>query len=205
MNHLDEVPGAGWPGVNIAALGAVIALLAARRMSNFARSRGERREDRIEVIDGFLGAADHQAIAALETPDAARRSAIDVPDLLRGQFFGAPDIVFIEGVAAVDDDVARFEEAAKLGDCLFGDFPCGQHHPDRSRLLFELFYQICQRMSGCGAFLCKCQRWLWDWRRTPHNCAPLSSSGGKYCRPCGQVRSRRSACASLRWLECTRP
>ena len=53
-------------------------------------------------------AADHQAVAALQAPDAAGRAAIDVVDALLLQRLAAADVVLVVGVAAVDDDVARW-------------------------------------------------------------------------------------------------
>ena len=135
MHHLDEVPGAGRAGVDVAALGAGIAFLAARRARDIAQPRSERREDRIEVIHGRLLAADHHAIAALDAPDAAGRAAIDVANALLGQLLGAADVVLVEGVAAVDDDVVRLQQAAEMFDRLFGDPAGRQHQPNDARLL----------------------------------------------------------------------
>ena len=155
MHHLDEVPGAGRTGVNVAALGAGIAFLAARRARDIAEPRSERREDRIEVIDSLLRAADHHAIAALDTPDAAGRAAIDVANALRRQFFGVADVVLVKGIAAVDDDVVPVQQAAELLDHLFGDLARRQHQPNGARLFSELLHQIGNRRRRCGAVLCQ--------------------------------------------------
>ena len=48
-----------------------------------ARSHG--REDRAEPVDDLLLAADHQAEAALEAEDAARRADVDVVQALPGE------------------------------------------------------------------------------------------------------------------------
>src|ERR1700683_3780531 len=103
MHHLDEVPGAGRTGMNVASLGAGIAFLPARCARNITEPGSERGEDRIEVIHSCLRAADHHAIAALDTPDAAGRAAIDVVNALLGQLFGAADVVLVERIAAIDD------------------------------------------------------------------------------------------------------
>src|SRR6202165_5442571 len=71
MNHLDEVPGADRAGVNVALLDPDIASLAAASAWNLAKARRQCREDRIEPIHPRLVAADHHAIAAVDTPDAA--------------------------------------------------------------------------------------------------------------------------------------
>jgi hypothetical protein len=68
------------------------------------------------------------------------------------QRLGAADIVLVEGVAAVDDDVALGEQAAQGADRVFGDLAGRQHHPDRAR-----------RSSGGKAFAAR--RLV---RRAPH-------------------------------------
>ncbi len=70
----------------------------------------QRREDRVEVLDHVGLAADHHAVAALQAPDAAAGADVDVVDALRRQLLGAPDVVDVVGVAAVDEDVARLEK-----------------------------------------------------------------------------------------------
>ena len=87
VHHLDEVPGAGRTGVNVAALGARIAFRAPGCARDIAEPGSERREDRIEVIDRLFRTADHHAIAALDAPDTAGRAAIDVANALRRQLF----------------------------------------------------------------------------------------------------------------------
>ena len=65
-----------------------------------------RLEDGIEMLDCVLGAADHHAVAAFETPNAAAGSYIDIMDSFGGELFGAANVVNVVGVAAVDEDVA---------------------------------------------------------------------------------------------------
>src|SRR3546814_17657082 len=69
----DLVAGARRPGMNIAPLRSSIAGLAALRPLDAAETGGERGEDRIKVVDGFLVAADHHAIAALQAPRSEER------------------------------------------------------------------------------------------------------------------------------------
>ena len=105
------------------------------------------------MIDSLLRAADHHAIAALDTPDAAGSAAIDVADALLGEFLRATDVVFVEGIAAVDDDVVRLQQAAETLDRLFGDPAGGQHDPDGARPFFERLHHILQRPNRRGALL----------------------------------------------------
>src|SRR3546814_15834948 len=76
--HLDEVAGARRPGLNIAPLRSSIAGLAAVRPLDAAETGGERGEDRIQVVDGFLVAADHHAIAEAQSPDPARGTDVAI-------------------------------------------------------------------------------------------------------------------------------
>ena len=66
----------------------------------------------IEVFDHVLLAADHHAVPAFEPPHAAAGADIDIVNLLRREFFRAADVVDVVGIAAVDEDVARFEMRA---------------------------------------------------------------------------------------------
>ena len=58
--------------------------------------------------DGFFGAADHHAVAALQAPDAAAGADIDVMNSFVLEHLRAANVVFEIGIAAVDEDVAGF-------------------------------------------------------------------------------------------------
>ena len=98
---------------------------------SFACTRRERREDRIESLDDRLLAADHQAVAAFESPDAAAGADVDVVDLLRGELGGAAKIVDVVRVAAVDEDIVRLEQRQQLGDHRIDDGR-RNHQPNRT-------------------------------------------------------------------------
>ena len=51
------------------------------------------------------------------------------------QDLGPPDIVFVEGVAAIDDGIAGSEQVSQLFDGFLGDFAGWQHDPCGSRSL----------------------------------------------------------------------
>ncbi len=135
MDHLDEVAGADGSAVKVALLARRIAALAMLRRLDLALAGRERREDRLEPVEGRLVAADHQAVAAVEPMHAARGPDIHVVQALGRQFAPTADIVLPEGVAAVDQRVARREQAGELGQCRLGDLAGRQHHPDRARRL----------------------------------------------------------------------
>ena len=104
----------------------------ARRRRGGVHAGGERLEDRVEPLHRRVLAADHQAVAALQPPDAAARADIDVVDALRLQFGGAADVVVVVGVAAVDDDVVFIEQRQQLLEGLI-DRRGGHHQPDGAR------------------------------------------------------------------------
>ena len=59
------------------------------------------------MCEGFVFGADHQAVAAFQSPDAAAGADIGVVNAFVFQRFGAAHIVFEIRVAAVDENVAR--------------------------------------------------------------------------------------------------
>ena len=69
--------------------------------------------------DSFVRSSDHHAITAVNTPDAAAGSDIDVVDALAFQFAGAAHVILEVGIAAVDDCVACLHV---LRECLHGLF-----------------------------------------------------------------------------------
>ena len=81
MDHLDEVAGAVGAAVQVALLGSAIEFLAAGRARNIAGTRSESRENRIEVLDDLFLAADHHAVAALQTPHAAAGAYVNIVNL----------------------------------------------------------------------------------------------------------------------------
>src|ERR1035437_821711 len=92
----------------------------------------------------------HQAVAAIESPDAAARAAVHIVDCLLGELLGPRDVVPVVGVATVDHDVAGVELAGELVKGGLYD-PGGHHDPQRSRLV-ELAQQVLQRGRSDCAF-----------------------------------------------------
>src|SRR5207302_7426186 len=131
VDHLDEAPGAAGTAMHVAALDTRIATFAVGRDLYVARAGSQGAEDRIEAIDRFPFAPDHQAVATIEAPDAAAGAAIDILNTFDLQGLCPPYVVLVEGVAAIDDGVARLKERAQLRDRGLGDFARRQHDPDR--------------------------------------------------------------------------
>src|SRR5215831_14470896 len=105
VDHLHEMPGAVRAAVVVAVLGRLGLIRPPGRTRRRVDSRCDRGEDRTEAIDDLLLAADHQAEATFESPDASARADVDVVNPLRLQGRCVPKIVAVVGVAAVDDRV----------------------------------------------------------------------------------------------------
>ena len=78
-------------------------------------------------------AAEHQRIAVVQSPDAARHAAVDEAHARRRQRRAAPLRVLVVGVAAVDDHVAAREFRPDLLERELGDASGRQHQPDDAR------------------------------------------------------------------------
>src|SRR6266513_1389338 len=129
VDHLDEVAGARGTAVEVAVLGGAADLLASRRPRDAPHAGRERPEDRVEALDDRPLATDHEAVAALEPPDAAARADVYVVNLLLAKRLHPSHVVLIEGVAAVDDRVAGLEALREIPDDLLGRGPRRHHDP----------------------------------------------------------------------------
>jgi len=69
----------------------------------------------------------------------------------RPQRFGAPDVVDVIRIAAVNDDVVALESARQVRDRLLDD-RSRHHHPRHARLL-ELGGEVVERRRANGALL----------------------------------------------------
>src|SRR5205823_4997635 len=59
-----------------------------------------------------------------------------------------------EGIAAIDQGIALFQQIGQLDDRRMGDRAGRQHDPDRSRL-FQLMHEIGEIAARCRALICK--------------------------------------------------
>src|SRR4030095_6023678 len=105
VDHLDEVAGAVRSPVEIPPLGGAADPLPTTRAGAFAGGGGPRRADRIEVLDHSGLAADHQAIPAVASPDAAAGPDVHVVDALACERLRAADVIDVIRIAALDQDV----------------------------------------------------------------------------------------------------
>ena len=109
----------------------------------------ERREERVEPSHDVGLAADHEAVAALEPPDAAARPAVDVVEAARREPLRALDVVAVVGVAAVDHDVAGREPRHELVERGVDDRR-RHHEPDDPRRR-ETSDEVVERRGAFGA------------------------------------------------------
>src|SRR5205809_4468765 len=138
VNHLDEVAGAIRTAMEVALFSTPAQFLASRRAGDVADARRQRRENRIQALNDLRLAANHHAVAAFQSPDTAARSDIDVVNSF--EFFRAPDVVHVIGVAAVDDRIAGYEKRPNIANGLIHDRG-GYHQPDRPRLI-EFLHEV---------------------------------------------------------------
>ena len=132
VDHLHEVARPGRTAVEPALLLRRRLARAARRARRRVDARRERAQRRSQLRDSAGLAADHQPEPVLEAPDAAADAAVDVVhSALRG-VAGAPQVIDVVRVAAVDDDVAGLQQRQQLGEHDAHD--AGRdHHPDGAR------------------------------------------------------------------------
>ncbi len=125
--------GAGGATVQVAFLGRALLPVAPRRALDITTSGRQRHEKRIETLHRLSRAADHQAVAALEAPDAAAGTHVHVMDPLLRQLARPPQVVLEVRVAAVDDDVARLEPLGQRHHRLVGRIARRYHDPGGPR------------------------------------------------------------------------
>ena len=122
MNHFDEVAGAVWPAMEIALLGGAAAFFEPAGVRGMlADARSQRRKNWIEVLDDVRLTANHHAVTTLQPPNTAARPHVYIMDTVWREFFGAPDIVNVVRIAAVDQNVVLLKMGQKIRDTLVHD------------------------------------------------------------------------------------
>ncbi len=117
VDHLGEVPGSDRAGVDEAAVALGL----------------EHVEERLHERDLLGSAADHEAVALGQPPDATGHPGVHEADPPGLELGGVPLVVGVARVAAVHDDVAGAEQAAEQVDGLVRRGTGGHHHPDHAR------------------------------------------------------------------------
>ena len=109
VHHLHEMPCAAGPAVQVP-VGSGAARPVRPGVGSAWPSGGDRLEDRVEPGHDLGFPADHQAVAAFESPHPAAGAAVHVVNVLGDQPFGPGDVIAVIGVAAVDDRVAGLQQ-----------------------------------------------------------------------------------------------
>src|ERR1700731_3705295 len=102
VDHFDKMAGAVRTAAEVAEFGGGTEFLTTRSSWNRTDTRRECGEDRIEMFHHRWFAANHHAIAALQTPDPTARSDVNVVNIFLGQFFGSPDVFHIIRIATIN-------------------------------------------------------------------------------------------------------
>src|SRR5438309_306885 len=78
VDHFHEVAGAGRAAVKVTLLGCAAKPLPSGRAWNLTYAGREGFEDGIKALHGFFRPAQHHAVSALKSPDAAAGSNVDI-------------------------------------------------------------------------------------------------------------------------------
>ena len=184
VNHLHEVPRARGPAVKITFLGRSAEFFPPRSAGNAAEPGSERLENWVEALDHVLFAADHHAVSALESPNAAAGPDVDVVNAFLADSFRPPHVVFVERIAAVNDGVARSHQLGNRRDHLLGRVARGHHHPNRTgltQLADKVFEGICacsslgDQLADAGGIPSVNEALLPPSEQTPHHVSAHSS------------------------------
>src|SRR5262245_65115080 len=132
MDHFDEVAGAVRTAVKVTLFRCPPNLLPPRCSWHVSGAGRKAREYRIDVLHSGIFAANHHAIAALQSPDTAAGAYIDIVNLSGRKLLGSTNVVNVIGVATVDQYVIRFEKRREAGDH-FVHYRGRHHQPESPR------------------------------------------------------------------------
>src|SRR5277367_57580 len=150
VDHLHEMACSAGSTMQIPLFRVVRRTRAACRANDVANARSNTLKDRIEMVDGILRSANHQAVAAFETPDTTAGPYINVMNAFTGKLFGATDVIDVVGIAPVDEDVTRPKMRNEFGDGGV-DRRGGDHEPNNTRN-GKFAQEICHRDRTFCAF-----------------------------------------------------
>ena len=101
------------------------------------------------MLVGAPIAADHEAVADLETPDPTARPGVQKAQTTSVEHIRAADGVTEVGVATVYEGIALVHHVGELEERLFGGVPGGDHRPDSTRRR-ELLDHLLHRVGALG-------------------------------------------------------
>src|SRR5262249_26903128 len=106
--HFYKMATAVWAAVQVALFGGAAEFFSAGGAWDVAGAGRECFEDGIESLHDVVFAADHHAVTAIETPNAAAGADVDVVDTLKSQVLGSANVIDVIRITAIDQDVAFF-------------------------------------------------------------------------------------------------
>src|SRR5919107_2570643 len=101
------------------------------------------------MLVGAPIAADHEAVADLETPDPTARPGVQKAQTTSVEHIRAADGVTEVGVAAVYEGIALVHYAGELEEHLFGGVAGGGHRPDSTRER-EVLRHLLRKVGALG-------------------------------------------------------
>ena len=191
MDHLDEVAGAVRTAMQIAHFGLAERTGSTRRPRRGFHTGSQRTEDRVEMLNDRILAADHVAVAAFKPPHAATDTDIDVVDLLCLQFTGAADVVVVVRIAAFDNDVVRLQQRHQRVQ--HGIHRRRRQHQPHGARLGQCLDEVRQAAGALGTLRRQIPARRPHVRHRRRRCGRPSSGAQPYWRPCGRGRSCRVA------------
>ena len=105
------------------------------------RSRGQRFEYRCYQINITLTAADHHAVALIQSPDPSGSTCIDKTDFMFSKQRAVSDGVVVVGITTIDNDIPGREHAGEIVYHPLRRLTGWQHEPD-NLWGFELFQNL---------------------------------------------------------------
>src|SRR5262249_38078383 len=153
MDHLYEVAATGRTAMEVTLFGCAAPPLAARGAGARANAGRERFEDGIKARNSFGRAANHHAVAALDTPHSAASSDVDIMEPFIPEKASTPHVVLEIGVAAINNGVAGFHQSGKLHNSAFGGV-AGRHHDPGGAGLGQALDKILHGFGAGSAFGC---------------------------------------------------
>src|SRR6476646_9374936 len=132
VHHFDEMASPRGAAIDVTFFSSSRQLVASRSARDVAAAGSERLENGIELLNDFFRSADHHAVSALQTPNAAAGTDVHVMNAFVAEHFGAPNVVFEIRIAAVDQNVARLHFLGNSLRSRFGWTAGGHHDPCNS-------------------------------------------------------------------------
>src|SRR6266404_251053 len=129
MHHFHKVAGARGAAIDVTFFSGTRQFFASRSTGNVAAAGGQSLKDGIELLNDFLWATEHHAIAAFQPPDTSAGSDVHVVNTFIAKHLGSANVVFEIRIAAVDQDVAGFHPLREGLNGRFGGTAGRNHKP----------------------------------------------------------------------------